>query len=500
MAFDSTGVPLSEVNNPQPYQMQSPDPRIKVVIGEKPPTHKDYKMLCDEWSFYNASYVGGARYKNAQDCNGKDVLVQHTCESRAGYEARKCLSAYHNYPRAVTDRLTSLIFSRPVKRDPEQTFGEWTKDVDGKGTQIQVFMHDRMCKAATYGIWGLVIDSNLINAPTSKASENDISKIVIRDIDPRSCINWTPDRDEVLLKQEGRIQLVDKVNVTTFLLDEKGEVAGAGLVIPHGWVDNPIVWLYGCQAEEGPEASLIGDVAEHSRELFNYCSWLTEELQKATFSQFVLAAPNLDNSKLANVPLGSRNWLVIPLSGQDVKWECVGAEADQALSLRESIKQKIEAIYRSVGLEPPDVQKKGAAESGVALQMRLSEVSSNASRLANNAEQTENRLIALWSGATGIEIEETSYPDPDDMDTGSIQDELNQAMSIITADVPNGLKATQINSYVNKKFAKMDKKTKDELITEVNAWYDDAAVEERKQVEFDQQKELKGKPDSNFGK
>jgi len=66
--------------------------------------------------------------------------------------------------------------------------------------------------------------------------------------------------------------------------------------------------------------------------------------------------------------------------------------------------------------------------------------------------------------------------------------------------VPNTLKAAQVDGYVNKKFSKLDKKVKDELIEEVNKFYDDAAVEERKQKEFDQQKELKGKPDSGFGK
>ena len=497
--FDSSAKPLADVNSIPSLPVWPT--QINVIIGERPPVHVDFHKLKLEWDFYDASYMGGSRYiRDGKDCSGNPVLVQHPCESTSGYEGRRALTAYHNYPRAVTDRLTALIFSRPVKRDSNETFAKWLMNVDGRGTPVQVFMHDRMTKAATLGVWGLVIDSNLIDTPTSKASENEIADIFLRDIDPRSCINWTPDRRAVLLKNGNQIQLVDDVNVTTWMLDQEGRVQGTGIVVPHGWNTNPIVWMHGCQDTEGPESSLIGDVACHSMTLANYCSWLTEELQKATFSQFILAAPNLDNSKLANVELGSRNWLVIPLAATDVKWECVGSNPDQAASLRESVKAEVEAIYRSVGLQPPDAQKMGQAESGVALQIRLSEMSSNASRLANNAEQCENTLIRLWTGATGVTVEDTSYPDPDDMDTGSIQDELNQALSIISADVPNTLKAAQVDGYVNKKFSKLDKKVKDELIEEVNKFYDDASVEERKQKEFDQQKELKGKPDSGFEK
>ena len=480
---------ISDMNNKLPAIPVMPT-RIKVITGEQPPIHPDYMKLKLEWDFYGASYSGGSRYKDAKDCNGQPVLVQHTCESRAGFEGRKALTAYHNYPRAVVDRLTSLIFSRPVKRDSNETFATWQLDMDGKGTNMQVFMHDKMIQASVYGIWGLVIDSNLIDTPTSKASENELAKIVIRDVDPRSCINWTPNRTEVLLKNGQQIQLVDNENVTTWQLDKEGRVEGIGKVQPHGWEFNPIVWIRGCQDVEGPESSLIGDVAEHSRLLCNYCSWLTEELQKATFSQFVLAAPNLDNSKLANVALGSRNWLVIPLSGSDVKWECVGSDPAQAESLRLSITQEVESIYRSVGLQPPDTVR-SAAESGVALQIRLSEMSSNAARLASNAEQAENELIKLWTGAIGVSLEDTKYPDPDDLDTGSVADELQQALSVITADVPNSLKAATVDAFASKKFDKLDKKIKDELITDINTFYSDAEVDKRKQEAFDQEKELK---------
>jgi hypothetical protein len=479
---------LKPVNSKLP-ELPVPVQRIVVVQGERPPLHEDYNKLKMEWDFYDSSYKGGSRYKDTKDCNGYPVLVQHTCESKIGFENRKSLSAYYNYPRAITDRFISMIFSRPVSRDENPSYSDWRSDVDGQGTDIHVFMNDRLIKAAVLGIWGVVIDSNLINPPTSKLAESQLARITLRDIDPRSCINWIPDRSEVLLKQGKQIQLVDTINVTTWKLDDEGRVEGMGITRPHGWNGNPIVWLHGCQDQEGPEASLIGDVAEHARLLMNYSSWLSEELQKATFSQFILAAPNLDQSKLANVPLGSRNWLVIPLAAQDVKWECVGADPSQSESLRASIQQEVESIYRSVGLQPPE-QIRSSAESGVALQIRLSEMSNNASKLAQNAEQCENKIQMLWSGATGVEVENVRYPDPDDMDVGSIQDELNQALSVITADVPNLIKSKQVETYASKKFNKLEKKDKDELIKAINTYYTDEAVESRKQAEVDMQKQL----------
>jgi hypothetical protein len=489
MAFDSTGVPLSEVNNPTPSYPYRPQP-IKVVEGEKPPIHPEYHKLCREWDFYESSWKGGSRYKDARDENGLPVLVQHSSESKQGFESRKSLSSYNNFPRAVIDRMTSLIFSRPIKRDPNEKFSEWCENVDGNKTCMHIFMHDRMVKAATLGIWGMVIDSNIIDPPTSKLSEDETAKIYIRDIDPRSCINWSKDRKIVLLKQPDQIQLVDDTNVTTWKLDEDGNVLATPMVVSHGWEYNPIIWLYGCAAQEGPEASLIGDVSTHSKLLFNYKSWLMEESQKATFSTFVVTAPNLDPSKMAMVPLGSRNWLLFPCVATDIRWECIGSDPAQAASLRDSIEKEIDQIYQSVGLQRSEAIR-SSAESGVAIQIRLSEMSSNASRLAENAEQAENKILELWSTATGVEVEETCYPDPDDMDTGSLADDLKQALDVVSANMPEVLKGTMVRHFAEKKFDNMDKAEKDELVKAITLYYSEEAKAERDQAKMDQIQEAK---------
>ena len=182
---------------------------------------------------------------------------------------------------------------------------------------------------------------------------------------------------------------------------------------------------------------------------FNMDSILKEERSKQTFSQWWLASPTIKPEDLQSVDVGSRKVLVLPVDANTIKFERLSGDPAQADSIRASISADIQEIDRCMGLKDPTIEQ--GTESGRALKIRFTETAYIATSLADMAEDAEEQVTELWSGAMGVEVEGPEYPDS--FDSEDVAQELEACLKVITAQFPASVKKAQVKKWVDDAFA-----------------------------------------------
>ena len=465
-----------------------PSTGITFEVGKPMPVHAEYMKLCQKWKFLQASYKGGAAYKEAKDSNGDDVLVQHEQESEKAWTRRKRLSTCHNFARPLVDRLVGFVFSQPITRDVNETFKEFADDVDGQDMCLQEFMRVSVLKACVHGRWFVMLDTTKPEPNMTLAQAKEMgSRIVLKDLHPSRVINWTDGDNSQLLVTDcsigsyGGARLWDANGYTDILLGKDGKVAMISPSEVHGWEGMPIVWVKPHSSGE----SLVEDVAELQMSIFNLDSILREELSKNTFSQYWLACPSATQDMLQAFDVGSRKVIVMPVDAASVKFERLSSDPSQAESLRQTMEGEVKEIYRTMGLKDPTTES--GPESGRALRIRFTESAFRASEISDMAEDTEEKITSLVAGALGIEVESAEYPD--NFDDENLAEELNATIQVIAADLPQSCKRAQVGKWADLAFGnKLDQEEMLEMRQEIEAKYSsDQVVEQEGSPEADEQ-------------
>ena len=322
--------------------MAVPEPGITVVKGKPLPYHEDYQKLALKYKFLEASYKGGAAYKDAKDSKGNDTLIQHEQESKKAWERRKRMSTCHNFCRPLVDKMVGFVFSQPITRDVTESFSEWAEDVDGNDVCLAEFIKLAVLHACIIGRWFIMLDTtkpedNMTMAQAEAAG----SRIVMCDLHPNRVIHWT--ETELLVTDDklgmyGGARLWTATTYQDILLGKDFKVESIGPEVEHGWkAGMPIVWVKPHTSGE----SLIEDVAELQMSIFNLDSLLREELSKNTFSQYWLACPSATGDMLQAFDVGSRKVIVLPVEANSVKFERLSSDASQAASIRDTIEAEV---------------------------------------------------------------------------------------------------------------------------------------------------------------
>lgn len=424
---------------------------IKVTVGQPLPRNKEYGTRMARMSFLEASYRGGARYKRANDAEGKPILVQHEQESQKSWERRLRMSSCHNFVKPICDKLISFVFTSPITRSTEDAFDEWQSDVDGNDMCLHEFMKRSVLMASIMGKWYIQLDSTKPeDRMTMAAVKAAGSKIIMQDLHPKRVLDWRKDPCELLIVDDGigehgGARLWSDGFVQVIELGKDGKVASVLPAEGHGWEGMPIV----CVESHCSGESIVEDVAELQASIFNMDSILKEELSKQTFSQWWLASPNVKPEDLQSVDVGSRKVLVLPVDANTIKFERLAGDTSQADSIRASIAADIQEVYRIMGLKDPTVEQ--GTESGRALKIRFTETAFIAASLSDMAEDAEEQVTKLWSGAMGQEIDGPEYPDSfDDEDVGM---ELQAAITVVSSSFPDSLKRAQVTKWADDAFS-----------------------------------------------
>ena len=454
----------------QPQQAQPPiKPKaIKLEIGKRPPKHAEYLDRKKQFEFYQASYDGGAPYRNAKDADGVSVLAAHDTESPNNFKRRLAATTYRNYCKPIVDKFFAFVYGAGVQRPTEDAFDAWAEDVDGQGTSYKEFAEHATRQAMILGRWYIIADTTkTADYETQAQSKAKGNRLLLADLHPARIINWLCDESELLvchdLPDHQEVWLWTKTDVTMCPLNEKGEIASMK-TIPHGWKSMPIVRLDGLNCS----MSLIRDISEMNKRLFRDDSLLSEESEKQIFSQFFLFGISGDDLREQDtVALGSRKYICINkmggLGGSGVTLERAAGDPAMSQSLRDNITQDIQEIYRMAGLRMPDVL--AGPESGRALRIRNVETIAIAERLADNAELGENRLLDLYEQAYGGELEPVVYQKQFEQD--DLEVTLKRTLDVITSPEFGPLvKAQQRIEYVQNAFSELDAETLEGLVEE----------------------------------
>lgn len=461
-----------------------------IIKGEVPKQNPLYHVLCNEWKFLDASYKGGSRYKHATDADGHPVFITHANESQAGAENRKRMSSYRNFVKPIVDKFNSFVFSAAsVSRSSNPTFMEWSRDVDGKGTCLQEFMKYAGQQAAILGTWFIMVDTTKSeDAITQAQAQASGSRVVLSNLHPTRVIDWSFDDKWLLVRHDdmgpnGCVRLWGPHTVQVGIIDNVGQVSEVLPATPHGWPVAPIIRDNG----QCGGMSLVSDVAEINKIVFNLDSCLTEELLKHTFSQQVIIGlssddmPNDTNTK----DLGSRKVLLINKPSDQVRLERMAADPSQAQQLRETIMGYVKDIYRIVGLKQPDEEV--APESGKALRVRMTETSAIAAAMADEQQATETRIMGMLSWAYEEELEPPQYPD--EFNEDDLESELKITLDTLAGPFVPSIKRAQETKYASMAFADAPAEELAEMIGEIRKKASDPEEKPTPAQEVDDAKE-----------
>jgi hypothetical protein len=424
------------------------------TLGKAPPIpHPKWAELNMLWSFLSASYDGGSAYKKARDSEGEEVFIPHEHESTDSLKRRRRISCYRNFCKPICDKFNDMIFSIGVRRDMNPAYQAWIKNVSDCGLSMQDFMKQVALKACILGRYFVCIDSSAETEGMTQAQAMAAGvEISLRLIHPSQIIDWEDNGSWFLLRESPKeYKLVDETNITEVSIGEDGMVKTIETQ-PHGWVDCPIIMVNArCD-----KRSLISDVAELAKCVFNSDSILREELYKQTFSQWWAIGVKADDLAASNV--GSRKVICVNPEGRaasDVRFERMSGDASQAESIRQTIEMDVREIFRSVGLKPPDIEQT-SPESGRALRIRNSDVTSIAASIADEARKAEIKINNLYTGASQMEIEEPLYPSSADLEQDDASIQLAETLQIVSSTLPIELKTIKTMKYLKADFPDLD--------------------------------------------
>jgi hypothetical protein len=416
---------------------------INIETGKPLPVHPDYAPLRLAWDFWELSYFGGPAYKRGRDSEGEPVFVTHEMESEEGQRRRLRLATYRNYCRPILAKYNAFIFSTPIRRDGRNArFRQWAADVDALGSSLHDYMRRASLWACVHGRRFALVDSTKTAASQTLAQARAAhSRLFLIDLDPRRVLNWTVRGTELVealiqFPEAHQARLYTANTLTLIETNPQGTVASAAPPLTHQYGRLPVVKI----GAADDDLSLLADLAEANKSLFNLDALLREELFKQTFTQFFAAG--LDAEDLKETRLGGRK--LICHTNPDIRIDRLTSDVSQAESIRASLGEDIREIYRLAGLHHPEAVQ--GSESGRALKIRWNEVSLRAAAIADHAEKAENQIIELWrAGMGGAEqVEPSDYPE--EFDAEDLAVELEMTLKVLSSPLPATLKQAQARS------------------------------------------------------
>lgn len=476
----STPYPMDLINSGQPLvisnvprSVMAPSTEIKITIGQSLPKHEDYERECMRINFLEASYRGGPRYKTAVDSEGNPVLVEHDRESDAGRRRRMRHSVFVNHCRPIVRRFVDFVFRQDVQRDPNDiAWTEWCANVDGRSTPINPFMRTVMRKACVCGRYYLLADTTRTagGVMTRAQAMQAGVRMVVKMIDPRRLVNWVRDSgiltSGLVVFEGGKTAILWNDTTSTFVtLDDQGRVTSVDPK-PHGWPRMPLV-----EIAPFDQDSMIEDIAELNRDLFNHHSVEREELYSCTFTTkvaFGVRPSDLKGEDGGDVEQGSGKLICIP--NKDAKVENIGGDPAQADSIRSTAHSVTTEIYRQAGLRAEDPMETTAPQSGIALKVRFDDLAAQLSGIAEEAQRVESEIVAFYNVVAAATVTAPKYPDQFGQPDAAV--EIDRSLTILESpDIVRTAKRLEQVRLVNLLYPKAARKDMQDIIAEIEEKY-----------------------------
>lgn len=429
-------------------------------------THPDYDLYYNFYILLYASYKGGNEYLQLVD----DYLIQHRLEDDSDYTARQDRSYFLNYCKRVVEAYTNFIFKEEVVRSEDPILKEFFKNADGKGGSFTSVMQKISSLSSVYGFMDAIVDAPV--ASQERLTRRDVKEqktlpyVVLRNpietpdwsFDEWGALNWVLYKyvfyEDADPEVERDTENIYRYKIITRDAWEEFNESGS---INTGTNELKEVFIHRCynRTDGGTiGTSLIGDIALINKEIFNWCSLISEQISRQTFSQLVVpddgdhynsvdSEGNQFNSFVQTV--GTAWAFTFPASsGQPPRF--ISPDHEQIATIWKMVQDHIAEIYRLVGLTATESTD---SASGRAKQRQFISVEAALRAKARTLEQAENeilRLVCLRQNKDFTEDMKSKYPTH--FDVLGFVEELETTFKIITANASETL-----NKYLLKKIA-----------------------------------------------
>lgn len=176
--------------------------------------------------------------------------------------------------------------------------------------------------------------------------------------------------------------------------------------------------------------SLITDLVDTARAVFNYCSWATDVHQRSAFS--ILTIPLAKSGGVmppkTEIAVGSSN--ALPYDSESGTPSFIAAPSDPTKELREHINFMVAKSYQQLGLALVQ-DTSGAPSSGEALKIRSREFENYASKFANFMRKFEEKTLDIFKLYLGMTSVETNIIYPKTFSIPQTTEDIVNAQSLL---------------------------------------------------------------------
>jgi len=387
--------------------------------------HPDYDQNEERWELYLRSYMGG------EDYQAGSYLTGYLNESKDDYNRRISLTPVDNHCRNIVHIYSSFLWRVPPVRSYNSlannpALQSFISDADLDGMNFNSFIKQAQIWASVYGHVWILVDKPQSNAQTrAEELDQDIRPYVTL-FTPENVFDWKYERTP-----SGRFELtylklresVDREDATTtvsyyrlwrkdtieFWKDD-GHAETKIEEVPNPLGKIPAAFLPAARSVvRGVGISDLSDVALMQKAIYQELSEIEQLIRISNHPSLVKtydADASAGAGSVINLPedsdAGLKPYLLQP-SGQNID------------SIRESIKDKVEAINRMAHMGAVRGTE-AITQSGVAMQTEFQMLNAKLSEKADLLELAEEHVWTYFCNWLGVTPDvEVFYPDAFDL-------------------------------------------------------------------------------------
>lgn len=374
----------------------------------------------------------GVRYQLAKNQWGEEVIAQHPREDLVRYDRRRKGACPSSYVAQIAAHYLAHVLRQAPQRspgdggdllpDPVQAIID---DADGLGTPLDRLLGAGLGLAFVEQGAYLLLDR----------MPSDPRRIILRIIPADDVLALTASSSGRVIEAMVRIQdgsgddrvwRVDEENGQAATLDDTLAASDVADATPHGFAGCPLIPV-------GPVPSILATVAEYQRAICIGDSFLRYRNGEDSIPWVVVTGAQNPDGFVAEL---TKNPAFSAFSEENAKAQNIGATVEVAKSIRESMTDDEERLYRAAKVRP--VAATGAPESGVAQAYRFVDADVELATMARCLQHVEDELWRLAQPALGVDEPVVTYPISFvPIDRGA---ELDRLMLISASTLPEPIK------------------------------------------------------------
>jgi hypothetical protein len=396
-----------------------------VKVNER--KHPSYLENIGDWEFYWKSFNGGKEYVN-------EYLYSHRLENAEDYIGRIARSFYLNYCAPISSIAGDFIFRKEVTRPADLKLSDFRENVNRRGANIHSFMRKVCTLSSVYGHIHILMDrprppsgiENIINnGQTTKADNLLTLPPYVTIIHPQNLVDWSVDSASKELnwiivaeeiyndedyREEREVQNIYKVWTKNewIIYDAEDNLIDSG---KHQLGFVPLITCYHKDIDEDMIGeSMLKDVAEANRIVFNWTSNIDEMIARQTFSQLIcpddgtLFQDEIDERGKSGAlkKIGSASIFTFPADSRHAP-AFISPDTGQVTSIWTMVENLVREMFRMAGL----ISAKSSLvqlqqRTGKAQQYEFLDMDAFLAAKAKALEETENKIDNLYYKWMGI--------------------------------------------------------------------------------------------------